>query len=309
MPLPPSNSAPEIVRIPPDRLQRLSERLSPPPRSLFGRGNLALLDQPAVAIVGSRRASDQGLADARWFAAELSAQGLVVVSGLALGIDGAAHRGCLKAGGKTIAVLAHGLDQVYPPHHQGLAQAILDGDGLLLSEYPAGTPARPFQFLRRNQIIAGLSESVCLIEAAEGSGSLSTAMGALEQGSEVCVVPGPIHGGLYAGGHRLIRQGASLVQSPDDLLEDLGRLPPQSRSRPQRTARPHRTAQARFEDFDDPRAEAVQAALSVQASGAEQIAQRAQLSLGDALAGLLMLELSGQAVRHPDGLWARFRPH
>ncbi|NBY14301.1 MAG: DNA-protecting protein DprA [Betaproteobacteria bacterium] len=305
-----------ITRLERDALPSFSDALTPPIAHLFAQGDAELLGQPALAIVGSRRASIQGMSDARWFAKALAEAGFVVVSGLALGIDGAAHEGALAAGGgRTIAVLAHGLDTIYPSAHQRLAQDILDAGGLLLSEYEGGVPPRPFQFLHRNRIIAALSQAVCLLEAAEGSGSISTALSALEQGSDVFVVPGSIHSGLHAGGHRLIRQGAGLVQSPQELMQDLGCALSSALQRPRAATDPlglgttaqGGSAQSAFPGLEDQRARTVFAQLRFEPVDAQSLANMNASSLGDTLAGLLMCELAGLATRHPDGSWSRLR--
>jgi DNA processing protein len=189
------------------------------PPALWYRGRLASLDAPAVAIVGSRAASAAGLETAARLGADLAARGLVVVSGLARGIDAAAHRGALSAGA-TIAVLGSGLDRVYPAEHAELAREVA-GSGLLLSEFPPGAPPLAFHFPLRNRLISGLSLAVVVIEAAEKSGSLITAACALEQGRDVMAVPGTVLGGRNTGGHGLIRDGAKIVERADDIVSEL----------------------------------------------------------------------------------------
>jgi DNA processing protein len=202
----------------------------PPVRHIFGRGDAHLLrkvsEQPGLAIVGSRQATQQGIADARWFAQAASAAGLTVISGLAQGIDASAHAGGLLAEGKTIAVLGHGLQTVYPAHHQPLCDQILAEGGAVISEYAWGTPAIARHFPQRNRIIAALARAVLIIEATPQSGSLITAKHALDLGVDVFVLPGSIHMPQSIGCNALIRQGAQLTQSPDQLLEDLGVLLP-----------------------------------------------------------------------------------
>lgn len=192
-----------------------------PPVMLFAKGGLNALEHPlALAMVGSRTPSPQGCRDAAAFAGDLAQSGITVVSGLARGIDAAAHEGALKAGGITVAVVGTGLDIVYPTQNEALAQAIAK-KGLLLSEYPPGTPARPSHFPSRNRIISGLSAGTLVVEAALKSGSLITARMALEQGKEVFAVPGSIHSPLSKGCHQLIKQGAKLVESAADILDEL----------------------------------------------------------------------------------------
>jgi DNA processing protein len=198
------------------------------PPVLWYQGDLACLDAIAVAIVGSRAATSVGLEAATRLGADLAARGITVVSGLARGVDSAAHRGALKTG-RTVAVLGSGLDHVYPPEHGGLARQIAER-GLVFSEYAPGTPPLPHFFPLRNRLISGLSRAVVVIEAAENSGSLITASCALEQGREVMAVPGNVLTGRNRGAHALIRDGAKIVECADDILEDLGLGSPATRS-------------------------------------------------------------------------------
>src|SRR5687768_17997630 len=190
------------------------------PPALWYRGSLDCLNQPAVAIVGSRAASSVAIETARRLATDLAARGVTVVSGLARGVDSAAHRGALRTG-RTIAVLGSGLDRIYPAEHAGLARDI-SAAGLVLSEYPPGTPPLPFHFPMRNRLISGLSRAVVVIEASDKSGSLITAACALEQGRDVMAVPGNVLSGRNRGGHALIRDGAKIVESADDIVAELG---------------------------------------------------------------------------------------
>ena len=192
-----------------------------PPCVLYAQGRRELLNAPAVAIVGSRNATPQGTRDAEAFAQALSNAGLCIVSGLALGIDAAAHRGGLAGASGTIAVMGTGADRVYPAANRPLAHRIAE-DGCLLTEFPLGTPATAGNFPRRNRIISGMSRGVLVVEAALQSGSLITARLAGEQGRDVFAIPGSIHSALSKGCHDLIRQGAKLVESADDVLVELG---------------------------------------------------------------------------------------
>jgi len=194
---------------------------SDPPLLLYVKGRLDLLHAPALAIVGSRHASPQGLATARAFASELGAAGLTIISGLALGIDAAAHEGALETTGGTVAVVGTGADLVYPARHRALAER-LALHGTLLSEWPLGTPARKAHFPQRNRLIAGLARGVFVVEAASQSGSLITARLANEMGRDVYAMPGSIHSALTKGCHRLIKDGAKLVESVADILDELG---------------------------------------------------------------------------------------
>jgi DNA processing protein len=193
-----------------------------PPSCLYIKGNIGLLLMPMIAIVGSRNASAKGLKNASHFAQSLSKAGGTIISGLAKGVDGAAHRATLGLGANhhTVGVCGTGLDIAYPPEHQGLMTTI-GHHGLLVSEFPPGVGPKAFHFPRRNRIIAALSLGVVVIEAAEKSGSLITARLACELGREVFALPGPIDDPLFAGCHQLIQQGAKLVRSPQDVLEEL----------------------------------------------------------------------------------------
>lgn len=193
--------------------------LDDPPLALFLRGDASLLSLPQLAVVGSRHASTGGLDNARRFAAFLAGNGLLITSGLALGIDGAAHTGALEEG-KTIAVSGTGLDRVYPARHRDLAHRIA-ASGLLVSEYPPGTPPLAGNFPRRNRIIAGLSLGTLVVEATLNSGSLITARLASEAGREVFAIPGSIHNPQARGCHALIRQGAKLVETGEHIVEEL----------------------------------------------------------------------------------------
>jgi DNA processing protein len=272
---------------------------------LFGRGCRELLSQmgpePGIAIVGSRQASAQGQEDAFWFAKELSDHGLTVISGLAQGIDSFAHAGALEGKAKTIAVLGHGLDSIYPPSNERLAKKILEQGGALVTEYPKGTPARPFHFPQRNRIIAGLARAILVVEASPQSGSLITARHGLELGLDVFVIPGSIHMPQSTGSNMLIRQGAQLVQSPQQLLEDLGVVLPKRRVR-----RTKKEADL-FSEHLETRAKSVLTALSFQPASAIALQTATGLAAGDVHAGLLLLELENLARRLPDGRWLKYR--
>jgi DNA processing protein len=211
----------QIQRNSPDYPARLLD-LYDPPSSLYIYGDIRLLNIPTIAIVGSRIASPEGVKSAHYFAQALSAEGYLIISGLARGIDGAAHLGALGSNQDhpTIAVCGTGLDIVYPREHLGLAQAI-GGVGLLVSELAPGSGPKAWHFPRRNRIIAALSIGILVIEAAERSGSLITARLGCELGREIFAIPGSIHNPLNRGCHQLLQQGAKLVQSPKDILEEL----------------------------------------------------------------------------------------
>ena len=191
-----------------------------PPPTIWVRGRLDAFRAPMVAIVGSRRASPYGLEVARRLGADLARRQVTVVSGMARGVDSAAHRGALEGGGVTVAVFGCGVDVIYPPEHGALAARIADR-GALVSEFPPGMAPLKSNFPQRNRIISGLSLAVVVVEAAEGSGSLITAEFALEQGRAVLAVPGNVLGGRNYGAHALLRDGAKLVECADDILEEI----------------------------------------------------------------------------------------
>ena len=192
-----------------------------PPPVLWTRGQADVLNQPAVAIVGSRAATPYALDVAARLAAELAERRIAVVSGLARGVDSSAHRGCLHAGGATIAILGSGLDRVYPAEHEPLADAIA-ARGVVVSELGPACPPLPEHFPQRNRIISGISLAVVVVEASENSGSLITARCALDQGRDVMAVPGSVLTGRNRGSHSLLKDGAKIVESAEDILEDLG---------------------------------------------------------------------------------------
>ena len=189
------------------------------PPAIWHRGPLTVFDAPAVAIVGSRAASAVAIETATRLASDLASRGIIVVSGLARGVDSAAHRGALRTG-RTIAVLGSGHDRIYPAEHEGLAAEIAEA-GAVISEYPPGTSPLPMFFPMRNRLISGLSRAVVVIEANEKSGSLITAACALEQGRDVMAVPGNVLSGRSRGAHALIRDGAKIVESADDIVDEL----------------------------------------------------------------------------------------
>ena len=197
--------------------------ISDPPLLLYVKGRLDLLNQPAFSIVGSRHATPQGIKNAEAFSESLSNQGLCIISGMAHGIDAAAHRGGLKARGSSIAVVGTGLDKVYPAANRELAHALAH-QGVLISEFPLGTPPLAPNFPRRNRIISGLGLGCLVVEASLQSGSLITARLAMEQGRDVFAIPGSIHSPQSKGCHSLIKQGAKLVETAQDVLEELGGL-------------------------------------------------------------------------------------
>jgi DNA processing protein len=209
-----------LVTLADDAYPKQLLEISNPPALLYAIGNLNWLNHPTIAMVGSRSATLQGEKNAEEFAESLCNQGFCIVSGMAIGIDGAAHRGALKANGATIAVAGTGLDIVYPARHRDLAHQIAER-GLIISEFPLGTPSKSENFPRRNRIISGLSLGCLVVEANIDSGSLITARLATEQGREVFAIPGSIHSPVAKGCHQLIKQGAKLVENTQDILEEI----------------------------------------------------------------------------------------
>jgi DNA processing protein len=251
-----------------------------PPTSLWLRGHAdaGVLSEPAVAIVGARACSGYGRSVARTLAAEAAAAGAVVVSGLARGIDGEAHRGALAGGGRTVAVLGCGVDRDYPAAHAELARAIVADGGLVVSEYEPGVEPAPWRFPARNRVIAGLARATVVVEARERSGALITADFALEDGREVLAVPGEITSALSAGTNALLRQGATPVTCAGDVLEAIG-----LERAPTGPAAPGGA----------PEATAVAEALAMGASTPDELVRATALPAGVVAAALVELELAG----------------
>jgi len=260
--------------------------LSDPPLGLFVRGTVP--EAPGAAVVGSRRATPYGRQVGRLLGEALAAAGVPVVSGMARGVDAAAHEGALAGGGPTVAVWGAGPDRVYPPEHGPLAEAIVDGGGALVTEFPPGTPPRPHHFPRRNRIIVGLARAVVVVEARARSGALNTARQALDEGREVWAVPGSILSELSVGPNALIRMGARPLLVPDELIRELGRRP----------AVPEGAGA-------DPPSPVLDAIPSGRSLPPDAIAAAAGLPVGEVLTALLTLELEGRVERLPDGSYAR----
>ena len=268
-----------------------------PPLMLYRMGRLDAAPARALAIVGSRNATPQGLQNAQRFAQAFAEAGVTVVSGLALGIDGAAHEGALQGAPAdavaTIAVVGTGLDRVYPAQHRDLAHRIAER-GTLVSEYPIGTPPLPENFPRRNRLISGLSQGTLVVEAALQSGSLITARMAAEQGKEVFAIPGSIHSPHARGCHALLRQGAKLVESAQDVLEDLRLVLPAAPAAPVQDAAPAAPAEQALLD-----------ALGYDPVGLDALIARTGIPAPLLQAQLLELELAGHVARLPGGLYQR----
>ncbi|MES0873074.1 DNA-processing protein DprA [Sinimarinibacterium thermocellulolyticum] len=273
--------------------------IAQPPVLLFVHGDADWLGVPQIAIVGSRNATPQGLENAQAFAAELARRGLAITSGLALGIDAAAHRGALAAGGGTIAVCGTGLDRVYPARHKDLAHAIA-ASGALVSEFAPGVAALAENFPRRNRIISGLSLGVLVVEAARESGSLITARLALEQGREVFAIPGSIHNPMARGCHDLIRRGAKLVETVDDVLEEIGPLLGMRRAKLGTATQPVPSAGG-----DDEIERALLRAMGDDAVSVDTLAARVRAPVAALQAALTRLELAGAIAGMAGGRYQR----
>ena len=277
-----------------------------PPAALFVDGNPATLWLPQVAIVGSRNASHGGLAHATTFARALGEAGFAITSGLAEGIDGAAHAAALDAGSDTVAVLGTGPDLVYPASHAGLARRVAQG-GALVSEFPPGTAPHPTHFPRRNRIIAGLALGTLVVEASLRSGSLITARDAAEAGREVFAIPGSIRNPLARGCHQLIRTGARLVESAAEIIDELAPLAQRLGLRlRERLADAGAAADASPPSPPaDPDQARLLAALDEDPVGIDELATRSGFGVARLASLLLLLELDGAVVSTPGGAWAR----
>ena len=290
-----SASAPRHVlslgdpRYPSDLLQTAD-----PPLLLYAQGRLSLLAAPKIAIVGSRNPTPQGVENAKAFARHLSRAGLTIVSGLALGIDGAAHEGALQGEGSTIAVVGTGLDRVYPKDHHALAHQISQ-QGLMLSEYALGTPPLPGYFPQRNRIIAGLASGTLVVEATLKSGSLITAKLAADFGREVLAIPGSIHAPQSRGCHALIKQGAKLVETAMDVLEELTPIAGVLR---QATALDSLAPEASIES-------PLLDLMGYDPISLDSLSERSGTAPATLSAKLLELELGGQVARLPGQLFQR----
>ena len=281
----------DVVCIDTDRYPSRLREIADPPPALWVSGRPAALTDTIVSIVGSRAGSPYALSVAERLAGDLAARGITVASGLARGVDSAAHRGALAAGGTTVGVLGCGVDIIYPPEHAALASEIALR-GAVTSELVPGTVPKPVFFPRRNRIISGLACAVIVVEAGEKSGSLITARCALEQGRDVLAVPGNVLSGRNRGGHALLRDGARLVETVEDVLDELG-LP---------SAPPAGGPSETPGGLTD----AVLAAMPPgEPADLEQISDRSGLSVAELLPRLLDLELAGGLKREPGGRFVR----
>ncbi len=284
------------------RYPPLLRQIAYPPPLLFVHGDPDCLRAPQLAIVGTRNPTPLGRETAHHFATHLAGAGLVITSGLALGIDAAAHQGALAGGSPTIAVMGTSLDRVYPARHRDLAHAIAE-QGALLSELPVGTPPIAENFPRRNRLISGLALGVLVVEAALRSGSLITARQALDQGREVFAIPGSIHNPLVKGCHALIRQGAKLVETATDILEELGALAAfvGDGSEPSTTAPPP-ASEVLDEDYRQ-----LLAAMGDGPLAVDSLVEHCGLTAEVVSSMLLILELEGYVAAVPGGLYCRLK--
>jgi DNA processing protein len=282
-----------VITLADDTYPPLLLQIAAPPPLLYAKGQLPLLTRSGLAIVGSRSATPQGIATAESLARALSDAGLTIVSGMALGIDSAAHRGALAGAASSVAVVGTGLDVVYPARNRALAHE-LAAQGCLLSEFALGTPALAANFPRRNRLISGIARGCLVVEAAAQSGSLITARLAADQGREVFAVPGSIHSPLSKGCHLLIRQGAKLVETANDVLEELGLLPAtQASSVSQPAAAPATQALLDLIGFDP--------------CDVDTLARHSGLASDAVLALITELEVAGHIAALPGGRYQRLR--
>lgn len=273
----------------------LLRQIDDPPPVLFVHGEPALLSAAQVAVVGSRNATVPALQTTHAFAGDLAKHGWTITSGMALGIDGEAHRGAIHTGGLTIAVVGTGLDRVYPAQHRDLAYQIVK-QGAIVSEFPIGTGVRPEHFPRRNRIISGLSAGILVVEASLKSGSLITARLALEQGREVFAIPGSIHHPLAKGCHLLIKQGAKLTESVADILEE---LPPLQAANAEIPRHAEDSAENAPPSHLDPTQQQLLDAMGYAPCSLDDLVERTQLTGAEISAILLMLELDGHVAVLP----------
>jgi len=272
---------------------KLWRQINDPPTEIHVHGNPAVLNEPCIAIVGTRRATARGLAVARAIAAELAAHGWVIVSGLALGIDGEAHRGALAVQGRSVGVMATGIDRMYPSAHRNL-RGKLAVDGCCLTEYSPGTPPLQYHFPQRNRLIAGLTRGVIVVEAPKKSGAMLTAMLALDYNREVFAVPGPVDLDTSRGCHHLLREGAHLLESVDDVTRVLGRPDPLREMKTNIPEPIHHSA-ARW----------IMDRLDLEGVSRDSLRERWPGTEESWQEGLLALELAGLIRRLPGGRLAR----
>ncbi|RLA34183.1 MAG: DNA-protecting protein DprA [Gammaproteobacteria bacterium] len=288
-----------IIAAESDDFPHLLRQIPDPPKQLYVVGNIDALHLPALAIVGSRNPTRGGRQNAYEFAKHLGRSGFCIVSGLAQGIDAAAHEGALDADAMTVAFLGHGIDRIYPAENRELAHRIAAG-GALCSEYPLGSPPRKEHFPRRNRLISGLSLGTLVVEAAKRSGSLISARLAGEQGREIFAIPGSIHNPMSRGCHQLIRQGAKLVESADDIVSELG--PMVGHLMQNATTDAPETSSSKHHDPDY---EKLLQTLSYDPASADELAEQSGLTIDQVSSMLLILELEKKIEAQAGGRYAR----
>ncbi len=282
-----------------DDFPELLKQISNPPGRLFVVGNIDALHLPSLAIVGSRNPTRQGRQNAYEFAKHLGRSGFCIVSGLASGIDAAAHEGALDGGAMTVAFLGHGIDQVYPADNEQLANRIA-AKGAVCSEFPIGSEPRREHFPQRNRLISGLSLGTLVVEAAKRSGSLISARLASEQGREVFAIPGSIHNPMSRGCHQLIRQGAKLVESAADIVSELGPLALHLMQPPDESVASHPPASEHDADY-----EMLLQTMGFDPATVDELAERSGLTIDHVSSMLLILELEGKIDAQAGGRYSR----
>jgi DNA processing protein len=288
-----------IVAAESDDFPQLLRRIPDPPPKLYVVGNIDALHLPTLAIVGSRNPTRGGQRNAYEFAKHLGKSGFCIVSGLAQGIDAAAHEGALDADALTVAFLGHGIDRIYPAENRELAHRIASA-GALCSEYPLGSPPRKEHFPRRNRLISGLSLGTLVVEAAKRSGSLISARLAAEQGREIFAIPGSIHNPMSRGCHQLIRQGAKLVESADDIVSELGPMVGHLMQSAMQDAPESGDSNHHDEDY-----ETLLQTLSYDPASADELAEQSGLTIDQVSSMLLILELEKKIEAQAGGRYSR----
>ena len=293
-----------LLMIDDDAYPPLLALIRDPPLSLFVRGSVDALSLPALAVVGSRNPTQGGIANARSFAGHLAGLGYTIVSGLAEGIDAAAHESALDVGGVTIAVMGNGIDRVYPARNRALAHRIAAA-GAVVTEYPPGTPPRRQHFPERNRIITGLCHGTLVVEAARQSGSLISARLAAEQGREVFAIPGSIHNALARGCHRLIREGAKLVETADDILSELAPIVAHSLDASASDTDNFEDSTGADADTGNAAHQELLSAMGHDPVSVDELLHRSGLTIAELSSMLLILELEGRVEKQAGGLYAR----
>jgi DNA processing protein len=288
-----------IIAAESDDFPQLLRQIPDPPKHLYVVGNIDALHLPALAIVGSRNPTRGGRQNAYEFAKHLGGSGFCIVSGLAQGIDAGAHEGALDADAMTVAFLGHGIDRIYPAENRELAHRIAAG-GALCSEYPLGSPPRKEHFPRRNRLISGLSLGTLVVEAAKRSGSLISARLAAEQGREIFAIPGSIHNPMSRGCHQLIRQGAKLVESADDIISELGPMVGHLMQNAAQDAPETTTSKHHDADY-----ETLLQTLSYDPASANELAEQSGLTIDQVSSMLLILELEQEIEAQAGGRYVK----